>query len=76
MSASTARGAGSLISGIAASSAWLVPKSEGPFALAGYYDDHPLFDEDFRRAFSDNYRLVDSSKNFDIWECRAPEPKF
>jgi hypothetical protein len=54
---------------------WLVPKGERPFALAGYYDDHPLFDEGFRRAFADNYRLVDSSKNFDIWQCRAPKPK-
>ncbi|HKW52512.1 MAG TPA: hypothetical protein VJO12_02390 [Stellaceae bacterium] len=54
---------------------WLVPKGERPFALAGYYNDHPLFDEDFRRTFTDNYRLVDSSKNFDIWQCRAPKPK-
>lgn len=55
---------------------WLVPKGERPFALAGYYDDdHPLFDDDFRRAFAGNYRLVDSSKNFDIWQCRAPKPK-
>lgn len=54
---------------------WLVPKGERPFALAGYYDDHPLFDDDFRRAFADNYRLVDSSKNFDIWQCRAPKAK-
>ena len=55
---------------------WLVPKGERPFALTGYYDDHPLFDADFRRAFADNYRLADSSKNFDIWQCRAPKPKF
>ena len=55
---------------------WLVPKGERPFALAGYYDDHPLFDEDFRRAFTDNYRLVHSSKNFDIWQCQTPNSKF
>jgi hypothetical protein len=55
---------------------WLVPKGERPFALVSYYyDDHPLFDADFRRAFTENYRLVDSSKNFDIWQCRAPKPK-
>jgi hypothetical protein len=55
---------------------WLVPKGEQPFALTGYYDDDPLFDDDFRRAFADNYRLVDSSKNFDIWQCQTPKPKF
>jgi hypothetical protein len=49
---------------------WLLPKGETPFATTSYfYDDAPLFGEDFRRAFFDNYRLVKSTGNFDVWDC-------
>jgi hypothetical protein len=50
---------------------WLLPRGETPFATTSYfYDGAVLFGEEFRRAFFDNYRLVKSAVNFDVWECR------
>jgi hypothetical protein len=50
---------------------WLLPRGEVPFATTSYfYDGAALFSEEFRRAFLDNYRLVKSAANFDVWECR------
>jgi len=51
---------------------WLLPKGETPFAVTSYfYNGAMLFSEGFRRAFFDNYRLVKSTGNFDVWECRG-----
>jgi hypothetical protein len=49
---------------------WLLPRGEKPFAIASYfYDDRAVFSEEFRRAFSDNYKVVESAEYFDVWEC-------
>jgi hypothetical protein len=49
---------------------WLLPKGEKPFGTTSYfYDGAPLFGEGFRDAFFANYRLVESTANFGVWEC-------
>ena len=49
---------------------WLLPRGERPFAIVSYFYDHgPVFSEEFRRAFFDNYKMVESAENFDVWEC-------
>jgi hypothetical protein len=49
---------------------WLLPKGETPFGLTSYfYDDGALFSEQFRDAFFDHYRVVQSTSNLDVWEC-------
>lgn len=50
---------------------WLLPKDEQPFAVTSYYDAGPLFGDDFRRAFLDHYRRVDSTEHFDVWTCAS-----
>ncbi|HEY1258664.1 MAG TPA: hypothetical protein VGF34_05390 [Stellaceae bacterium] len=52
---------------------WLVPKGEAPFALRSFfYDGRMLFDDKFRRAFLANYKRVDSTGPFDVWDCAHP----
>src|SRR5207253_2151635 len=49
---------------------WLLPKGEKPFAIVSYfYDEGVVFGEGFRQAFIDNYKIVESTANFDVWEC-------
>ena len=48
---------------------WLLPQGEPPFAMRSFYDQGPLFDDGFRRAFLDHYRVVDRTDRFDIWAC-------
>jgi hypothetical protein len=48
---------------------WLLPKGERPFAIDGYYNNRPLFTDEFRRVFADRYRLISSSAHFDVWAC-------
>jgi hypothetical protein len=51
---------------------WLLPRGERPFAIASYfYDDRAVFSERFRQAFLDNYKIIESTKYFDVWECAA-----
>lgn len=47
---------------------WLIPKGESPFTLTNYYNHKLLlFDENFRNAFSANYKLAEQTKYFDLW---------
>jgi hypothetical protein len=49
---------------------WLLPRGERPFAIASYfYDDRAVFSERFRQAFLDNYKIIETTKYFDVWEC-------
>ncbi len=51
---------------------WLLPKGETPFGLNSYfYNDTALFSEQFRQAFLDNYRVVRSTSDFEVWECKG-----
>jgi hypothetical protein len=52
---------------------WLLPKGEAPFALKSFfYDGHTLFGDAFRRAFLDNYKIVETTEHFDVWDCAHP----
>lgn len=47
---------------------WLIPRGEAPFSMLNPYPPHrPLFDELFRRAFTERYRKAGSSRFFDIY---------
>jgi hypothetical protein len=51
---------------------WLLPRGERPFAITSYfYDNRTVFSERFRQAFLDNYKIIESTKYFDVWECAA-----
>lgn len=58
---------------------WLIPKDEPPFAMVNVYSlidprvfpKHLLFSDEFRRIFFQQYRKQNSSKYFDIWECKT-----
>jgi hypothetical protein len=51
---------------------WLLPRGERPFAIANYfYDDRAVFSEGFQQAFLDNYKIIESTKYFDVWQCAA-----
>jgi hypothetical protein len=51
---------------------WLLPRGERPFAIASYfYDDRAVFSEGFQQAFLDNYKIIESTKYFDVWQCAA-----
>jgi hypothetical protein len=50
---------------------WLLPAGEQPFAIRNYYyDNGPVFGDEFRKAFLTHYRVVATTTNFSIWECR------
>jgi hypothetical protein len=56
---------------------WLIPKGDAPFGLVNVYSlidprvfpERPLFSDEFRRIFFQQYRKQGSTKYFDIWEC-------
>jgi hypothetical protein len=51
---------------------WLIPKGDDPFTGINFYEpvQRPLFSEEFRRTFYDNYSLTTSTEYFDAWQCR------
>jgi hypothetical protein len=49
---------------------WIFPLGE-PFAMPSFYTDEPMFSDDFRRRFHDNYRLARTGRFFQVWTCRA-----
>ena len=58
---------------------WLIPKGDAPFSMLNVYslmDSHlfpqrPVFSDEFRQIFFQQYRKQPSTKYFDIWECEA-----
>ena len=50
---------------------WLIPKGNVPFRMGNFAVNHvPLFDQELRNSFLNNYALINSSKFFDIYKCR------
>ena len=58
---------------------WLVPRGTAPFGIyntyfydvPGRFPDPLLFGAEFREAFFSRYRLVGSSRFFDVWGCEG-----
>jgi hypothetical protein len=49
---------------------FLIPKGEEPFSLSSYYDSKQIFNDAFKNAFLDNYRLKEQTRYYDIWTCK------
>ena len=56
---------------------WLIPKGETPFGVVNFIElldvpprRVPLFSDQFRENFLQHYRKQESSRYFDIWECK------
>ena len=58
---------------------WLIPKGDAPFSMINVYslmDSHlfperPVFSDEFRRIFFQQYRKQPPTKYFDVWECET-----
>jgi hypothetical protein len=50
---------------------WLIPKGNVPFRMANWIDGKPLFDQQLRNSFLNNYDQINSSKFFDIYKCKV-----
>jgi hypothetical protein len=60
--------------------AWILPLGP-PFTMVNLYTGRPMLSDEFRQAFSENYRLTEMGNAFQVWVCRAlmkqtgsPEP--
>ena len=49
---------------------WVMPHDGEPFALRSLYDRKPLFTEDFRRRFAENYKEAEAGRFYRVWVCR------
>jgi len=49
---------------------WLIPKGNAPFSMGNWVYDKPVFDQQLRNSFLNNYDQINSSKFFDIYRCR------
>jgi 4-amino-4-deoxy-L-arabinose transferase-like glycosyltransferase len=49
--------------------AFLIPKGNRPFELNSLFWPRPLFSEEFKRIFVENYELKEQTRHFDIWMC-------
>ena len=50
---------------------WLLPAGHQPFRISNAYVDKPMFSPEFRDLFMRHYRLVQSTRYFDVWAYRA-----
>ena len=50
---------------------WLIPKGNIPFHMENWSDGKPLFDQQLRNSFLNNYDQINSSKFFDIYKCKV-----
>ncbi len=48
---------------------WILPKGT-PFSLSSFYTHAPLFEGKVQRLFTDNYRKVESSAYYDMYQSR------
>ncbi len=47
---------------------WLIPKGGDPWSLRHYYnEDWEVFPEEFKRAFRENYKQIDTTKYYTLW---------
>jgi hypothetical protein len=53
---------------------WIVPRGE-PFSAGNFYDDKPLFSDEFRRAFHKEYRVAERTAFFDVYRRAGGEPE-
>jgi hypothetical protein len=53
--------------------AWIFARSGGRFTGRAY--DVELFDEDVRRQFETNYRLVYTGRFYEVWNCHPTEAR-
>jgi hypothetical protein len=51
---------------------WLIPKGNTPFYMGNFAGNHiPLFDQQLRNSFLNNYGQINSSKFFDVYKCKT-----
>jgi hypothetical protein len=48
---------------------WILPLG-APFTMINYYTDAPMFSEEFRRVFKENYKLAQEGNTFQVWRCQ------
>ena len=48
-----------------------MPKIGAPFVLKSYYDGQTLLSEDVRKAFKENYQLIETKKFYSIYGCSS-----
>lgn len=51
--------------------AWIMPGAGTPFSLRSLYTGAPLFSDDFRRQFLENYVEARAGRFYRVWTCRA-----
>ncbi|MBN8556054.1 MAG: glycosyltransferase family 39 protein [Deltaproteobacteria bacterium] len=49
---------------------WILPKDNEPFSLKSFYTLEPLFSEEFRKIFFQNYEKRETSNHYEIWSCK------
>ena len=49
---------------------WILPLG-APFSKLNLYTNLPMLSDDFRRAFSKNYRLIQIGQAYQVWRCRS-----
>jgi hypothetical protein len=50
---------------------WLIPRGGDPFDLrSAYAGGEPVFPPEFVDAFRRSFRLMESGRYFDVWQCR------
>ena len=56
---------------------WLIPKGERPFSAPNSYyaSGRPVLDDRFREAFFARYEKARSKRFFDVWQCKALNPR-
>lgn len=49
---------------------WILPATGAPFSMTNYYaTGRNIFGDQFARAFSENYELVESTAHYAVWKC-------
>jgi hypothetical protein len=59
---------------------WIIPKGGAPFTKTSPYDPDPMFSDQFRALFHQQYTMVRDGTNYTVWACRkipsgSPEPQ-
>jgi hypothetical protein len=49
---------------------WILPLG-APFRQTNLYNRLPMLSESFRQTFSTNYRLIETGKAYQVWQCNA-----
>ncbi|MEQ8220974.1 MAG: glycosyltransferase family 39 protein [Candidatus Eremiobacterota bacterium] len=46
---------------------WLIPRGSEPFEIRNWYDNKPLFNEEFKKIFYSHYECKNQTEYFSIW---------